>query len=209
MQRAARAAVRVPLFGMVRPRGGGFRYTPLEFAQMLADARAMELDGIVTGVLNEDRTVDILRSRQLAEAAAKPAVFHRAFDATPDPFRALEEIIDAGYCRILTSGQGPRATERTDLIRRLIDAAAGRIEILPAGGLRPHNIATFVQETGCNQVHLAPFASLADPTHAVERGIHYGIPEVPSDVEFRRTDVEQVRAVVEALATLSGEIALN
>ena len=198
---AALSAVDIPIFAMVRPRGGGFLYSDREFDSMLEDANTLRAKGIVTGVLNADRTVDTKRSRKLAEIPGQPAVFHRAFDATPDPFRALEEIIDCGYVRILTSGQKARATDSIDLIKRLIDAAKDRIEILPAGGLRPANVADFAMQTGCTQVHLAPFKLVEDPTHAADRGIAYGIAAVPSETHFRLTDAQQVRAVVEALAT--------
>ena len=93
-------------------------------------------DGIVFGILNADGTIDMkAHAQSLRERiGARQAVFHRAFDVTPDPFRALEELIDLGITRVLTSGQKNGAPEGAKLIKQLLERAEGRIEVLPGAG---------------------------------------------------------------------------
>ena len=168
---AARAATQLPIMMMLRPREGGFCYTNEEFATLLGDLTygvAQDVDGFVFGCLNEDGTVDKDRTRQVVElAGGRHTVFHRAFDVTPDPLVALETLIDLGVTRVLTSGQQPTAIEGSGLIRTLIESAAGRIEILPGSGVKPHNVTPLLQRTGATQVHAsASGARLDGSTHA-------------------------------------------
>lgn len=190
-----KARTRLPIAVMIRPRPGGFCYGQGEFATMQRNADllvAQGVDGLVTGVLMEDGRVDVRRCRWLlAHSSGTPLVFHRAFDATPDPFEALETIIDLGFSRILTSGQRPAAIEGAHLIRELVERADGRIEILPGGGIRAHNVREVVARTGSTQVHLAPFSSREDPSTRQRPEIGYG--------EHRTIDRAAVAEVVEAL----------
>lgn len=116
----AKRRLRIPAIVMIRPRGGGFCYTELEFAAMAADAEAavaQDVAGLVFGILTPDGAVDRVRTRRLREIAGRrDAVFHRAFDVTPDPFRALDELVDLGITRVLTSGQQDTVPEGLDLI---------------------------------------------------------------------------------------------
>jgi copper homeostasis protein len=152
-------ATGLPVAVMIRPRAGGFCYDEAELNAMEADidaALAGGADGLVFGALDADGAVDASACRRLlARCAGRPAVFHRAFDATPDPFVALEQIIELGFARILTSGRGGDASwpDAADVIRRLIQKADGRIEIMPGGGIRPHNVSVLIEATGCKQVH--------------------------------------------------------
>jgi len=147
----------LPIFPIIRPRGGDFLYTDAEFAIMLQDisiCRQLQCDGIVTGVLQMDGHLDLRRTAALVEAAYPMEVtFHRAFDRCADPFRAMEEIIAAGCGRILTSGQQPTAPEGADLIKELLAAAAGRIIIMPGSGVREGNIAALHAATGAVEFH--------------------------------------------------------
>ena len=94
-------------------------------------------DGVVFGILNADGTIDVRRTQALrARIGSRQAVFHRAFDVTPDPFRALDQLIELGITRVLTSGQKNAAPQGADLIRQLIEHADGRIEVLPEPALR-------------------------------------------------------------------------
>jgi copper homeostasis protein len=122
-------------------------------AELLLEAHA---DGIVFGALDGKGRVDERRCRGMALlAAGAPVVFHRAFDATPDTFDALDALIACGVTRVLTSGGAPTALEGVDRIRRLVERAAGRIEILPGGGIRESNVEEIVRRTGCAAVHLS------------------------------------------------------
>jgi copper homeostasis protein len=97
-------------------------------------------------------------------AGGRPVVFHRAFDATADPFEALEALIDLGFTRVLTGGHQRRAIDGIDQLRALVERAAGRIEILPGGSVRADNAAEIVARTGADQIHLAPVEFVEDPT---------------------------------------------
>ena len=199
----ARQKVTIPIMTMVRPRGGGFCYTDAEFATMERDAEALldnGADGVVFGVLNHDGTVDIPRTRRLRElAGSKQAVFHRAFDVTPDPFRALDQLIDLGVTRVLTSGQQDTVPEGADLIRRLIEYATGRIEILPGGGIKPHNLADVIVRTGCAQVHLTAFKTVEDRSTHRHPNVTFGGALHPPEDQYQMTNVELVRQIAAKL----------
>jgi copper homeostasis protein len=164
--KAIRAATPLEIVAIVRPRQSGFCYSSSDFAVMLADAEAhleAGADGIVFGILNGEGEVDVARCRTfIARLGSKPAVFHRAFDATVDPVAALEALIDLGVRRVLTSGQAPTALQGVDAIRKLIEIADDRIEILPGGGVRPETVKEIVALSGATQVHLGPFTSRSD-----------------------------------------------
>ncbi len=159
---------RLPIIAMVRPRTGGFSYTESEFEAMKIDVRRfrdMGAQGVVFGVLTKGRQVDVARTRELVEQAASiETVFHRAFDAVMNPFEALEALIQLKITRVLTSGQSPSAIEGAALIKQLLNQAAGRIELLPGGGLRAENLASFLVATCVSQVHMSAFETLPDPS---------------------------------------------
>jgi copper homeostasis protein len=162
----ARDALRIALNVIVRPRGGDFLYSDIEFDVMARDILACKqlgADGVVTGLLTADGDIDVARTRHLVELAAPmPVTFHRAFDVARDPLRALEDIIAAGCTHLLTSGQAPNALEGASLIRELREAAGERLTIMPGAGVRLDNIAQLIRETGCVEYHTSgrvPFAS--------------------------------------------------
>ena len=154
---AVKEQVPLPVIAMVRPRAGDFVYDDAEFLAMRKDAEALlerGADGLAFGFLTAESAVDQRRTRELVQMIGpKVSVFHRAFDVTPDPFGALEMLIDLGVTRVLTSGQQPSASEGAELIRRLIERASGRIEILPGAGISPKNAADLIVRTGARQIH--------------------------------------------------------
>ena len=162
--------VKIPVIAMVRPRAGGFYYTEEDFAVMLRDAALLVehgADGIVFGMLHADGSVDTKRCGKIVEIAGdRQTVFHRAFDVVADPLRAIDELIDLGFARVLTSGQNKTAYEGRLLIERLIRQAAGRIEVLPGGGVRAHNVLELVEATGCTQVHMTAFSAQTDASNS-------------------------------------------
>jgi copper homeostasis protein len=147
----------ISLYPIIRPRGGDFLYTDEEFEIMLQDVKLCKefnFDGIVIGLLNADGTIDIKRTAKLIESAYPLEVtFHRAFDRCRDPFEAIEQLIEIGCERILTSGQRPTVSEGIDLIAELNRVAGHRIIIMPGSGVRKENIKMLAEKTGCLEFH--------------------------------------------------------
>lgn len=153
-----RRITELPLIGLLRPRAGHFVYSA-------ADQRVLERDlemllghnvtAVALGALTSDGGIDLPLVAGLRKRIPHGvhAVFHRAFDLTRDPVGAVDQLVELGFTRILTSGQASSALEGIDLLRRLIEHAAGRIEILPAGGITSANARQIAQLTGCTQIH--------------------------------------------------------
>jgi len=196
----ARRRLRIPAIVMVRPRGGGFCYTEPEFAAMVADAEAaidQGVAGLVFGILTPDGAIDRARTKRLRDVAAgRDAVFHRAFDVTPDPFRALDELVDLGITRVLTSGQQDTVPEGLDLIKKLVDHAGDRIQVMPGGGIKPFNFDEVIARTGCRQIHVAAFTSRRDDSTHNRPFVTFGGALFPPENQYDLTD----RTVVEQLA---------
>ncbi len=197
---------KIPVIAMNRPRAAGFSYSATEFSVMERDADLLlehSADGIIFGILHDDGTVDIQRTRALRKRiGSRQAVFHRAFDVTPDPFRALDELIDLGITRVLTSGQKNGAPEGAALIKRLIDCADGRIEILPGAGIDVNNVRQLVTATGCNQIHLTAFTQRRDTSTLANPGIKFGSETGPPESTFALTDRALVRQIKEELLAI-------
>lgn len=147
----------IEIWPIIRPRGGDFLYTDLEFELMKEDikiCKSLNCDGIVFGILNEDATIDIERCTELAELAKPMQVaFHRAFDRCKDQFIALEEIIKMGFIRILTSGGENTAFEGAERIAQLIIQADKRICIMPGAGVNSSNLQNLIEITAANEFH--------------------------------------------------------
>jgi copper homeostasis protein len=195
----AKRRLKIPVMVMVRPRGGGFCYTDAEIATMERDVEAATdsgADGIVFGILQADGSIDVKRTKRIRQLIGKrQAVFHRAFDVTPDPFRALEQLVDLGITRILTSGQRDSVPEGAELIAELIERAGKRIEILPGGGIRPFNVREIVDKTRCRQVHLTAWNTVKDPsTHSRPEVTFGGVLHPPEDL-YEMTDARLVREI--------------
>lgn len=157
LMRSARRQVRLPIFAMIRPREGDFVYTDGEFAEMKRSIRVAKesgMDGVVLGVLKEDRRVDVERTRELVELARPlPVTYHRGFDECVDLRRALEDVIQTGAMRILTSGGAVGAPEGAATLAELAAAARGRITIVPGAGINASNILRIVQQTRAREYH--------------------------------------------------------
>lgn len=155
--KAARGKLQIDLYPIIRPRGGDFFYTVAEFEIMKTDVKICKelgCNGVVIGMLNADGTVDTKRCKRLVELAYPMGVtFHRAFDRTTDASQALEDIIEIGCERILTSGLKPTALEGSETIATLIKRAGERIIIMPGSGVRSDNITELAQKTGAVEFH--------------------------------------------------------
>lgn len=200
----AKERLNIPVIVMIRPRGGGFCYTSVEMAVMLHDARlAIEhgADGLAFGILTEDGSVDGDRCRQIVELIGdKEAVFHRAFDVTPDPLETLGQLVKLGFKRVLTSGQAPSVPEGAGLIKALIGYAGDRIEILPGGGIRQHNIRAIVEQTGAKQVHLSAFEQRSDPSAHNRPHITFGGALRPPEDRYDIVDQNAIRSTSELMS---------
>jgi copper homeostasis protein len=162
--RAVRAQIHIPIFSMVRPRAGDFIYSGAEFAEMkraVSAAKESGMDGIVLGILTEKRRVDSERTRQLVELAKPlPVTYHRAFDETADLRQALEDVIQSGAKRILTSGGAKSALEGAAVLAKLIEGAGERIVIVPGAGISAANIREIAQRTKAREFHSGLSAAL-------------------------------------------------
>ena len=167
LMQEARVRVDLPIFAMIRPRGGSFEYTAAEFEQMKDEvrlARAARMDGIVLGLLDSRGRVDVDRTAELVELALPlPATFHRAFDELRDLAEGLEEVIRTGATRVLTSGGKATAEEGYPEIARLVRQARERIIILPGGGIRPVNLSRIARETRAGEFHSGLTNLLPEP----------------------------------------------
>jgi copper homeostasis protein len=154
---AVRKATALSVQVMVRPRTGNFVYADSEIARMTRDIEliiACKPSGIVTGVISADRQVDAPSVKRLIAAAnTLPITFHRAFDRLANPVDALDELVELGVTRVLTSGGASSASEGVDGLAALVERARGRIEILAGGGVRAHNVSEIIARTGVREVH--------------------------------------------------------
>ncbi len=145
----ARALITIDLNVMIRPRGGNFVYSEVEFQQMkneIVQFKEMGVNGFVFGILTENNSVNSIQNKELVELANPfPCTFHRAFDEVLDAFQSLEDVIACGFQTILTSGQKPNVIEGVNQLSELVSKANNRITIMPGGGLRSSNLA-FIQE---------------------------------------------------------------
>jgi copper homeostasis protein len=166
--RAVRERVRVPIFSMVRPRGGAFFYSDAEFEAMRRDidaAKECGMDGVVLGLLKADGEIDVARSVQLVERARPlPVTFHRAFDECVDLRRSLEDVIATGATRLLTSGGRPTAPEALGVLGELVRIAEERLIVLPGSGIHAGNIREVVRKTGACEYHAGLSSVVANAT---------------------------------------------
>ncbi|HEY3402310.1 MAG TPA: copper homeostasis protein CutC [Ohtaekwangia sp.] len=159
---SVRQNVSMDVYVMIRPRGGDFLYSNYEFHAMKRDisqCQKLSVDGIVFGILTPEGTIDKKRCKELIDKARPLKVTcHRAFDMTRDPFEALEDCIEAGFDRILTSGQKEKAIEGITLIEALIQKANGRIAIMPGSGVNEDTVTAIVAKTGASEIHFSATA---------------------------------------------------
>jgi copper homeostasis protein len=195
---------RCAIIAMARPRPGGFTYDTDARTVMQQDIDrllAVGVDGVALGVLNADGTINQQANRELMKPilqAGKQAVFHRAFDLTPDPIQAIDILIELGFSRVLTSGQAPTALEGASLIRKLIEHAAGRIEVLPGSGITPDNVEAFIHQSGCDQVHASLHRVAEDDSGASNPAIQFS-SALPNNGGYHQADPDKVSRMMKAI----------
>lgn len=202
--------IRCGLVVMNRPRDGGFHYDIVEQEAMSRDVDwmiALQVDGIAFGFLDASQEIDTDATKRFVDRVAGRAttVFHRAFDLVAEPIRAIDLLIDLGVDRILTSGLAKNAMEGSKRLSELIQHAAGRIEILPAAGIRPSNVQQLCVATGCDQVHASlskesESLSQAEIKLRTDRQISFIDPIVNEEITTRRLNHQALDEMLEMLA---------
>jgi len=185
---------------IIRPRGGDFLYTQSEIQSMLSDiemVKQLGVHGVVFGCLTKEGYMDITLMKRLKAAAGTLSVTcHRAFDVCRDPFMAMEQLIDIGVDRILTSGQQPDAVKGIPMIAELVRKAAGRIIIMPGCGVRENNIARIEAETGATEFHTSARRILNSRMLFRNENVPMGSLAGASEYETEQTDRERVAGFV-------------
>lgn len=199
----ARRVGGIKLHVMIRPRGGDFLYSDVEFETMKFDieaARSSRVDGIVIGILITDGNVDKERTTELVTLARPMSVtFHRAFDLCRDPFAELESLIEIGVDRVLTSGQQPDALAGAETIKKLVEAAGERIVVMACGGIDETNAAEVVAATAASELHFTAFEECVSDMEYKNEDVAMGSDVAPSEYVRRVTSAEKVNAVIEAI----------
>lgn len=196
---AVKAAVRLPVYVIIRPRGGGFVYDDSELGVMRLDmeaARMLGVDGFALGALTRDSRIDVPRLRVLKEhAQGLPITFHRAFDMVADQEAALETLVQERVARVLTSGGAPSALEGVEAIGRLVRRAAGQITVVAGGGVREETVQEIVHRSGVNEVHVRG-TRVAATDGAVNGPLKLRKPLPADESAWEETDERRIREYV-------------
>lgn len=205
--RAVRRSIDIGLYVMIRPRGGDFLYSSEEIAVMredIARARDCGADGVVFGLLNEEGGVDVIRTRELVEQARPMDVtFHRAIDMTFDLDASIEDVIQTGANRLLTSGGAQTALLGMALLEKIVRGYGSRIQIMVCGGVRPENVARIIHSTGALQFHAALRQDVGSRMKHRPESLHLGASKID---DFGRKvvmseDVRDLRIAIEKAKT--------
>ncbi len=184
---------------LIRPRNGDFLYSDLEFETMKKDIHhcgQVKCNGVVFGILNPDGFIDKNRNKELLDIAKKysmSATFHRAFDRCANLSESLEDIINLGFDRILTSGGKKTAPEGADILKGLIQQASDRIIIMPGGGITENNITDLVRITGLKEFH-GSFRSLY---RGAMKYISPEFDDIKEEYSIMQTDAAKVKQAIE------------
>ncbi len=200
MIRQARTITGIGLNVMIRPRGGDFLFDDDEFTIMRSDIEASKAegaDGVVIGLLTAAGEVDMARTRELI-ALARPLsiTFHRAFDMTPEPFRAIDMLIELGVDRVLTSGQEASVLEGLPLIGELIKRAGNRIVVMPGGGITQRNVDRIVAAAKPREIHFAALEPIASGMRFRRPHVFMGGELRPPEYDRLDTSAASVRSVI-------------
>ena len=198
----------IDVYVMIRPRGGDFHYSSYEFHAMKRDViqcQKLSADGVVFGMLNIDGTIDKKRCQELiVRARPLKVTCHRAFDMARDPFEALEDCIEAGFDRILTSGREAQAAHGSSLIGELVKKAAGRIVIMAGSGVNEETVEGIVAASGVGEIHFSATALRDSPMQYIQSKIGTMGNQAGGEYQLRTVDPQRIRKtreLAEATAT--------
>ena len=203
-----RRRIGIPVFVLIRPRGGDFVYSSEEFETMREDIRQAQrlgADGIVLGVLEAHARVDVARTRELVELARPlPVTFHRAIDMTADPEAALDDVIKTGAVRVLTSGGARNAMQGLANLACMVQASQEEIAVMAGGGLSPETLPRVAEATGAAEFHASLRTASRSPVEFRKQGVQMGEMR---DREYLRFHVreESVRAMALALQQVAAQ----
>ncbi len=198
-----RKKLRIKLHVLIRPRGGDFLYSDLEFEIIKKDiefCKEIGCDGVVIGFLNADGTIDTEKTAEAIKIARPMSVtFHRAFDMTRDPIEAVDQLINLGIDQLLTAGQNNKAPDGKELIAELVKRAGDKMIIMPGSGINKENICMMQEFTGATEFHLTGQVQAESKMHYRKKGIFLGgLKEIP-EYSKAETDIKKIRAVVAQL----------
>ncbi len=186
----------IPVFPIIRPRGGDFLYSAIEFQIMKQDvliAKELGFKGVVIGLLNPNGTIDKIRTAELVLLAQPMQVtFHRAFDRCVEPLQGLEDIIATGCYRILTSGQVPNVVTALPLIKQLVDQANGRIIIMPGSGVRSKNIKEIIQYSSVTEIHSSARKNNPSP-------MNFKVTSMNENLQSTGVDVDEINSMLDQI----------
>jgi len=192
----------IELWPIIRPRGGDFLYTDIEFNLMKEDikiCKSLGCDGIVTGILKTNGEIDILRCAELIELAKPmPVAFHRAFDMSNNLAKALEDLINLGVVRVLTSGAANTALNGVEVIKKLVKQAQNRIEIMPGAGVNPKNISQILKTTGATNIHSSARVSVESKMEFRNPVTKMGT--ITEEYAYQQTSVNVVKQLIENIS---------
>ena len=201
----AKQQLNIAIWPIIRPRGGDFLYTETEFNLMKEDiiiCKSLNCEGIVIGILNADGSIDLSRCRELIELAKPMQVaFHRAFDMCNDMEKALEDLIEMGIVRVLSSGGAASAFSGMDQLARLVKQANGRITIMPGAGIHAANIQELYARTGATEFHASAKVWVKSKMAYLNTTAKMG--SIEDEYQYELTAEEKVRELVTQLENLN------
>jgi copper homeostasis protein len=181
----------IETFVLIRPRSGNFVYSEAEFDIMKQDiikCKSLGVNGIVSGVLMKDNTIDLERTKELISLAYPlPFTFHRAFDLISNPIEGIQQLIDLKVNRVLTSGQKNKALEGLTLLKDLKKKFSNQIIILPGSGINSKNVADF-KKAGFIEAH-------ASASITIEESTALNFDEIPQTI----SDTEEIKRILNVI----------
>jgi len=185
----------IPVFPIIRPRGGGYLYNDDEFEMMKQSVlicKELGCKGVTFSILLANNRIDIKRTSELVELAfPMESTFIRGFDLTPDPFEALQEIIKTGCNRILTSGLSEKAINATGLLKQLVETAGDKIIIMPGSGINSNNLEQLILETRAKEYHTSVRKIIENSNSKVDK-LGFG-----NLIDCKCSQVEMLKKIIE------------